>query len=155
MRREQGQDRIFDLLIAQVNGRNKVMFRTSPFLRWVLFADAGTCLATGLLAMVDAEPLSQLSGLPVGLLRYAGLSLVPFAAFLVYLATRTVFRQSMAWTVILLNVLWTLDSILLLVTGWVTPTELGYVLVVVLAVGVAVLAGLEYVGLRKSMETAV
>ncbi len=128
------------------------MFRTSPFLRWVLFADAGTCLATGMLMMVDAEALAQLSGLPTGLLRYAGLSLVPFAAFLVYLATRKTFRQSMVWAVILLNVLWTADSILLLLTGWIAPTELGYTLVVAQAVGVAVLAALEYVGLRKSLE---
>ena len=131
------------------------MFRTSPFLRWVLFADAGTCLATGLLMMVDAEALAQLSGLPPGLLFYAGLSLVPFAAFLVFLATRKMSRQSMVWAVILLNVLWTADSILILLTGWVNPTDLGYALVVVQAVGVAVLTGLEYVGLRKSLEASV
>ena len=36
-------------------------------------------------------------------------------------------------------------------TGWVTPTQLGYALVVAQALSVAMLAGLEYVGLRKSV----
>ena len=35
-----------------------------------------------------------------------------------------------------------LDSFLILVTGWVTPTHLGYGLVVAQALGVAMLAGL-------------
>jgi len=37
-----------------------------------------------------------------------------------------------------------------LLTGWVDPTNLGYLFVVAQALGVAMLAGLEYVGLRKS-----
>jgi hypothetical protein len=127
------------------------MFRTSTFLRWVLFIDAATCVATGLLAMIGSSTLDQLLGLPTELLRYAGLSLLPFAAFVVYLATRETFSKSMVWAVILLNALWTADSLLLLLTGWVNPTELGYVFVVAQALGVAMLAGLEYVGWRKSV----
>jgi hypothetical protein len=44
---------------------------------------------------------------------------------------------------------------LILATGWVAPTELGYVLVIAQALGVAMLAALEYVGLRKSVTAAV
>lgn len=130
-------------------------FRTSTFLRWVLFADASTCVASGLLMMVGYSNLEQLLGLPAGLLRYAGFILVPFAVFLVFLATRQTFSQSMVWAVIVLNILWTADSLLLLLTGWVTPTELGYAFVVAQALGVAMLAGLEYVGLRKSAVSSV
>lgn len=54
--------------------------RTSTFLRRVLFADAATCVATGLLLMLGSSLLEPLLGLPTGLLRYAGLSLLPFAA---------------------------------------------------------------------------
>jgi hypothetical protein len=75
--------------------------------------------------------------------------------FLIFLATRQLSSQSAVWAAILLNVLWTADSLLLLVTGWVTPTQLGYALVIAQAIGVAVLAALEYVGLRKSVATAV
>lgn len=130
------------------------MFRTSTFLRWVLSIDAATCVATGLLAMIGSSALEQFLGLPTELLRYAGFSLLPFAAFLVYLATRETFSRSMVWAVILLNALWTADSLLLLLTGWVDPTGLGYVFVIAQALGVAMLAGLEYLGLRKSTAIA-
>lgn len=129
--------------------------RTSTFLRGVLFADATTCVATGLLLMFGSGPLEQYLGLPAGLLRYAGLSLLPFAALLVYLAARENLSPGAVWAVIVLNALWTVDSVLLLLTGWVSPTELGYAFVVAQALGVAVLAGLEYVGLRKAETAAV
>jgi hypothetical protein len=129
--------------------------RTSTFLRRVLFADAATCVATGLLLMLGSGVLEQFLGLPVGLLRYAGLSLLPFAALLVYLATRENLSPPVVWAVIVLNALWTADSLLLLLTGWVAPTEMGYVFVVVQAVGVGVFAGLEYFGLRKAATATV
>ena len=128
------------------------MFRTSSFLRWVLLADAVTCTGTGLLMMIGSATLEQFLGLPAELMRYAGFSLIPFAIFLVFLATRKRLSASPVWAAILLNVLWTADSFLLLMAGWVTPTQLGYVLVVTQALGVAMLAGLEYVGLRKSVS---
>lgn len=128
--------------------------RTSTFLRRVLFADAATCVATGLLFILGPGVLEGLLGLPTGLLRYAGLSLLPFAALLVYLATRESLSPQVLWTVIALNVLWTVDSFLLLLTGWVSPTEVGYAFVVAQAVGVAGFAALEYFGLKKSAATA-
>ena len=130
------------------------MFRTSTFLRWVLLIDAATCAATGLLMMIGARALDQILGLPVELMRYAGFSLLPFAMFLVFLATRQLPSRYAVWAVILLNVLWTIDSFLILATDWVTPTQVGYVFVVAQAVGVAVLAALEYVGVRRSVAVA-
>jgi hypothetical protein len=130
------------------------MFRTSTFLRWVLLADAATCTATGLLMMIGSATLEQFLGLPAALMRYAGFSLIPFAIYLIFLATRKASFASPVWVAILLNALWTADSFLLLMTGRVTPTQLGYALVVAQALGVAMLAGLEYVGLRKSVTAA-
>ena len=127
--------------------------RTSTFLRGVLFADAATCVATGLLLIFGAGPLEQYLGLPAGLLRYAGLSLLPFAALLVYVAARANLSPGAVWAVIVLNALWTVDSVLLLLTGWVSPTGPGYAFVAAQALAVAALAGLEYVGLKKA-ETA-
>ena len=127
------------------------LYRTSTFLRRVLFADAATCAAAGLLMMLGAGLLEQDLGLPRELSRYAGIRLLPFAAFLVYLATRENLSQPAVWAVIVLNVLWTVDSILLLVIGWVEPTEFGYTFVIFQALGVAMFAGLEYFGLRKSV----
>lgn len=125
-------------------------FRTSTFLRWVLFADAATCVACGLLLALGAGRLEQLLGLPSGLSRYAGLALLPFAAFLIYLATRQNLSSSAVWAIIILNALWTVDSLLLLLSGWIAPTGLGSAFIVFQAVGVAMFAALEYFGLRKS-----
>jgi len=129
--------------------------RTSTFLRWTLLADAATCVATGLLMMLGSGQLEQLLGLPAGLFRYAGGSLLPFAAFLVILAKRENLSTQGVWTVIVLNTIWTAASLLLLMTGRVAPTELGYTFVIAQALGVAVFAGLEYFGLRKSATAKV
>src|ERR1044071_2600119 len=129
--------------------------RTSTFLRWTLLADAATCVATGLLMMLGAGQLEQFLRLPAGLLRYAGVSLPPFAAFLVYLAKRENLSTQGVWTAIVLNTIWTAASLLLLMTGRVAPTELGYTFVIAQALGVAVFAGLEYFGLRKSATATV
>jgi len=127
----------------------------SSFLRRVLFADAATCFAAGLLMMFGSGQLGPFLGLPQPLLGYAGISLLPFTAFLVYLATRENLSPAVVWTVIVLNLLWTIDSILLLFSGWVTPTEPGYLFVIAQAAGVAVFAVLEYFGLRKSTTAMV
>jgi hypothetical protein len=131
------------------------LLRTSTLLRRVLLADAATCFALGLLMILRPGVLEQFLGLPAGLLRYAGISLIPFAAFVVYLAVREGLSQLMVWTVIVLNLLWAADSLVLLVSGWVDPTELGYAVVIAQALGVAVFAGLEYLGMKKSATTEV
>ncbi|HEX6732434.1 MAG TPA: hypothetical protein VF074_20620 [Pyrinomonadaceae bacterium] len=125
-------------------------FSNSRFLRCVLIADATTCFAIGLLMVFGFRFLAELLGLPDALLRYAGISLFPFAIFLVYLSSRVSLSTPAVWAVILLNALWTLDSFLLFVTGWVNPTQLGYAFVTAQAIGVAVFASLEYLGLKRS-----
>ena len=126
------------------------MFRNSTFLRWVLLCDAATCFSSGLLMIFGSQTLERFLGLSPQLLLYTGVSLLPFAAFLVYLAMRESFSPAMVWAVIVLNVLWTVDSFLALVTGWISPNELGYLFVIAQALAVALFAGLEFFGLRKS-----
>jgi hypothetical protein len=127
---------------------------TTTFLRRVLLADAATCAAAGLLLMLGPGLLEQSLGLPSSLSRYTGIVLLPFAAFLIYLARRANLSQPAVWAVIVLNALWTADSILLLLSGWIEPTALGYAFVIFQAIGVAMFAGLEYFGLRKSALAA-
>jgi hypothetical protein len=127
---------------------------TTTFLRRVLLADAATCAAAGLLLMLGPGLLEQSLGLPSSLSRYTGIVLLPFAAFLIYLARRANLLQPAVWAVIVLNALWTADSILLLLSGWIEPTALGYAFVIFQAIGVAMFAGLEYFGLRKSALAA-
>lgn len=121
----------------------------SSFLRRVLLADAAACVATGLLMLLGAGFLESLLGLPGALLKYAGFVLLPFAALVGYVATRERLPRAAVWIVIASNALWTVDSILLLWSGWVEPTSLGTAFVVAQAVIVGVFAELEYFGLRR------
>jgi hypothetical protein len=80
---------------------------------------------------------------------YDQLSL-PFCAFLVFVAMRETLSQPMLWSIIELNALWTVDSIVLLMSRWTEPTAFGKSVVLIQAFCVAGFAYLEYIGLRKS-----
>ena len=127
---------------------------TSPFLRRVLLADAATSAASGLLMTLAPGALEDWLGVPAGLLRYAGLSLLPFAALVFYLATRPAPPRAAVWAVIVLNLLWAADSILLVAGGWLGPTPLGYAFVIAQALVVAAFAEAQYIGLRRSPAAA-
>jgi hypothetical protein len=129
------------------------MTQASTFLRRVLLLDAVATAATGLMLTFGASLTKDLLGLPQSLMQYAGLSLLPFAALVGFLATRETISRPAVWAVIAYNALWSIDSIALLVTGWVAPTALGTAFVVAQALVVALFAELEYVGLRR-MTTA-
>jgi hypothetical protein len=122
---------------------------SSSFLRRVLLADAAASAATGLLMLFGAGLSEQLLGLPRALLQYAGLSLLPFAAFIAYLATRENLSRTGSWAVIICNAVWAADSILLLLSGWVEPNRLGHAFIIAQALAVAIFAELEYFGLRR------
>lgn len=129
--------------------------RSSSFLRQVLWIDAVVSGATGLAMFLFAAPLEAMFGVPATLLRYAGLSLVPFVGVLAYLATRDTLPRPAVWAVIACNAAWAIDSVLLLFTGWVDPTVLGYAFIVGQAVIVAGFAEMQYVGLQRSQTPAV
>ena len=120
------------------------------FLRRVLAFDAISCAAMGLGLIMLAPALSNVLGLPVELLRQSGWVLLPFASFVAVLATRAHPWRPGVWAVIALNALWTVDSVALLISGWVEPSGLGYAFVIGQAVVVGVLAELEVIGLRKA-----
>ena len=86
----------------------------SALLRRALLADAALSATMGLLIFGGASFLADLLVLPEPLLRYAGLGLIPYAAFVAYVATREHLNRTAVWAVIVLNVLWVLESILLM-----------------------------------------
>ena len=120
----------------------------TAFVRRVLFVDAATCVATGLFLALLAVPLAPVLGLDANLLLYAGLALLPIAAFIAWVATRERISPAGVWLVIIGNGLWVLASLALLFA--VSPTPLGYAFVIAQALVVAALAEFEYVGLRKA-----
>jgi hypothetical protein len=129
-------------------------YRPNLFLRTVLLADAIASGATGLLMIAGAGLLDGLLGLPVALLREAGLVLIPYVAFVAWIGTREAISRSAVQAVIVLNVLWVTGSIGLLMSGWVAPTMLGTAFVIAQAAVVAVLAELQFIGLRRGAAAA-
>ena len=123
-----------------------------PLLRQALVADATTSAAFG---PRDADRCRALERR----LRPAGdaaagrsLVLLPYAAFIGWLGLRETIGKPVAWAVVLGNALWVLDSILLLASGWVSPTSAGYAFVIAQGFVVLMYAEFQVVGLRRSRE---
>jgi hypothetical protein len=126
----------------------------SPFLRQALLADAVTSAACGLLMVLAAGPLAIMLGLPEALLRTAGAVLLPFSAIVAYLSLQARLHRVAVWSVVLVNGLWAADSILLLMSGWVSPTTAGIVFVLAQAAMVLMYAELQFIGMRRSSAVA-
>ena len=122
------------------------------FLRRVLALDSLSCLFMGLAMGLGTEALAPLFGLPEPLLRFAGLALLPLAAFIGWLASRPVPPRALVWLVIIGNLGWTAESFATIAQQ--QPTALGAAFVATQALAVLGLAGLEYLGLRKMRATA-
>jgi hypothetical protein len=130
------------------------MIHPSLFLRRAIQADAAVSGAMAVLLVAGAGLLAPLLNLPEAFLRNTGLVLVVYAALVGFLGTRATMAKAAVWAVIAVNALWTLDSLALLASGWVSPNLLGQAFVVMQAVAVGVFAELQYVGLRRSAGAA-
>jgi hypothetical protein len=118
------------------------------FLRRILALDSLSCLIMGLLMGLGAAALAPLFGLPEGLVRGAGLALLPLAAFIFWLATRPNPPRALVWVVILGNLAWTAESLITLAQS--QASALGTAFVTAQALAVLGLACLEYVGVRRA-----
>lgn len=130
------------------------LLQPSPLLRTTLKLDALAGGAMGLLMALAAQPLGQLLGLPFVLLLVAGIVLLPLALVLYWMSNQMALSRTGVWAVIALNALWVVESIALLVTGYVQPTSLGYAFVIGQALVVLLFAELEFFGLRRSAVLA-
>ena len=124
-------------------------FRADTFLRNVLLVDAATCVASGVLMTLGSGLIASLTAIPPALVLYAGLSLFPIAAFMTVTATRPVIPRPAVWLIIDGNVLWVAGSVWLMVGSAIAPNALGHTFIGAQAVTVAILAALEYAGLRR------
>lgn len=128
--------------------------QTSTFLRRVLMLDAVASGAMALLLVLAAGPLTELLGLPQALMRIAGAVLLPYSAFVAWLAMREAPSRPLVWAVVAANALWAVDSVLILLLGWIAPTTLGILFVAGQAMVVLVFAELQYLGLRRTVSHA-
>ena len=126
----------------------------NTFLRYALLADAVASGATGLLLIAGADLLTGLLGLPVAMMREAGLLLVPYVALVAFVGTREAISRPAVQAIIALNLLWVVGSMGLLMGGWVAPTALGTAFVIAQAVAVGVFAELQFIGLRRTQAAA-
>ena len=124
------------------------------FLRRLLLADGAISGITGLVMLAGSNVLGTFLDLPVPLLRYSGLVLLPFAAMVLYFARADDLTSSRVWTVLLMNASWVAGSMLVLLSGWIAPNGFGVTFVVVQALAVAALAELQYRALRRSTRGA-
>ncbi len=125
-------------------------FASPHFLRRVLWLDAGTGMATGVLQVLLPGSLAGLLGLPEGLLIGAGWLMLAYVAGIVFLATRLVVPAAGVWVLIVANLLWVLACLALLMGGVVAPTLLGMGFIAVQAVTVGALAELQWIGVRRA-----
>jgi hypothetical protein len=126
------------------------MLRQITNLRFALLADAVASGATGLMMIAGADLLTGLLGLPVALVREAGLLLVPYVALVAFVGTRQAISHGAVRAIIALNIAWVAGSIGLLMSGIVAPTVLGYAFAIFQAVVVGVFAELQFIGLRRA-----
>lgn len=124
-----------------------MLFSSSDrFLRNVLFLDAATCVACGLLMTLAALPFGALANLPPELLLYAGLSLFPIAAFFAWVALKALDSAAALTLVIVGNLAWAAASLWLLLGGMVAPNAIGQVFIVGQAAVVLALTACEVRG---------
>jgi len=119
-------------------------------LRLILLADAAASGATAALLVAGAGLLERLLGLPVTLMREAGMLLIPFVVLVLFVATRPSVAVAAVNAIIATNAVWTAASVLLLVSGWVSPTVLGVAFVLAQAAAVGAFAVIQYVCLRQA-----
>ncbi|HEX8262292.1 MAG TPA: hypothetical protein VF547_05400 [Allosphingosinicella sp.] len=127
---------------------------STTFLRRILALDSASCALLGALLVLDGAALSPLFGLGERLLFGAGLLLLPLAVFIGWLASRTAPPSLLVWLVIVGNLAWTAESLLLIATESGRITAPGTAFVAAQAAAVLVVALLEYAGLRRMRAAA-
>ena len=123
---------------------------SSPrFLRAVVWFDASTGVLLGALHLLLTAPLAEWLGLPAGLLQVTGVMLLGYAALAIAIARSEPMPRGWLWVLIGGNLAWAAASLVLLLGSTLTPTLLGQAYLLVHVVSVALLAELQWWGVRR------
>jgi hypothetical protein len=109
--------------------------------------DGLVCVAAGIVIAATASRLDGILGLPAAVLAAVGLGLIAYGAVLLALARRGA-PASGVRTAVAVNVLWAVASVVVAATG--SLTAVGTAVVLLQAVAVAAVAGLELRTLRQA-----
>jgi hypothetical protein len=134
--------------------RNKMRTPLSPFLRRVLWFDAATCFLTGAVFLTASATVEQLLAIPAPLARVLAVVLLGFGALVAWVGTRRELLRTAVRAIVVINALWALESVLALLFGWLQPNALGQWFVIAQALAVAVIAELQFTGLRRARAVA-
>jgi len=123
---------------------------SSPrFLRAVVWFDASTGVLLGALHLLLTAPLAEWLGLPAGLLQATGVMLLGYAALAIAIARSEPMPRGWLWVLIVGNFAWAVASLALLLGSTLAPTLLGQAYLLVHVVSVALLAELQWWGVRR------
>ncbi|MFQ5545594.1 MAG: hypothetical protein ACE5FE_06430 [Acidiferrobacterales bacterium] len=126
----------------------------SNVLRRALQANGLFSAISGVVLAVLPTQVSSFLGLDVpGLINFLGAGLIGFAVALFWLAVEPRIPRSLALTVILLDIAWVVDSLLLLITDIVPLTSHGMWAIAIVSAIIAFLAALQSYGLHRSYYT--
>ena len=120
-------------------------------LRLALRLDALTCAVNGLVYLAVSGPVGRLLGVPSGVLVGLGAFLAVCAVFFWRVSAADPVRRPAVLSVIGVNTLWVVDSLVVAAAGWFDLTTVGTVWVVLQAAVVAGLAVAQYAGLRRAL----
>lgn len=121
----------------------------SGLLRLVLKLDAAATGAVGVLSLAASPVLDDLLGTPLALLLPVGLFLVVYAVAIWIVASRRRVSRPAVWAAIVINLLWALDSVVVVAAGWFSLTGIGAAFVLFQAAVVALFAAAQLYALRR------
>lgn len=127
---------------------------SSRFLKNAFLADAAATGALAALHLARPQAVTGALDLPEPLLYGTGLFMAGYVLMLLGLAAGRTLWKPLVWFVVVGNVLWALASVDILVLGLVEPSPLGTLYVLAQAAGTLMLAGAQYLGLKKSPPAA-
>jgi hypothetical protein len=125
--------------------------RPAPYLRQGLLSNATTNFGLALFMLVAASLLAAKLGIPPAVLVVAAVALVASSVWLARLSLQDTASRRVLQAVILVNLLWAVDSIALVAFGIIEPSRAGIALVVAQAATAAMYAGLQQLGIRRSL----
>lgn len=122
---------------------------SAGLLRVALKLDAAVTGVNGVAYLVAAPALDHLLGLPTGPLRGVGVFLLTYAVAVWAVSRRRSISTSAVAAVIAANLLWVIDSVVVALVDWSTPTTVGTAWILLQAVVVGAFAALQGAGLRR------